>query len=245
MKSHDYLGNEINPIDVHVGKKVRERRQRLGWTLMELAEKMGVSHQQVQKYEQGTTRISASALFHLSKIFQTNQDYFFSGIQLNNQDVPEMEETDTIRLHADRPRQLNVVLVEDDSGDELLLRKALEDLDLELKLHTLHDGDSAIHFLRHHHEQNLFPRPDLIILDLNIPKRDGHMILKDIKRDRKLQDIPVVVLTNSLSKKEMVSVYRNGASGYICKAFDFNVFKEYMRNVFLYWGNTVILPYRS
>jgi len=244
MRTHtqEDVDHDINPIDAFIGKRVRERRQRLGWTLMDLAERLSVSHQQVQKYEHGTTRISAGTLYHLSQIFQTNQNYFFMGISKNGPDNTTGA-VDTINLGAEK--HLNIVLIEDDAADELLMRKALESLTVPFNLHSLHDGESALQFLRRGTEENFFPRPDVIILDLNLPRRDGHLLLKDIKRDRNLQDIPVVILTNSLSKKEMVSTYQAGASGYICKSFDFDVFKSHVQNFVSYWVNTVVLPGRN
>ena len=234
---------ELNPVDVHVGQRVRDRRQRLGWTLMDLAEKLGVSHQQVQKYEQGTTRISASSLYHLSKIFQTTQNYFFTGLDLDEVDVANDLDSDVISLSTPR-NALSIILIEDDSTDELLMRKALELIDKKINLHALHDGDDALAFLRQKGVSSTFPRPDIILLDLNIPKRDGRLLLKELKRDRQLQDIPVVVMTNSLSKKEMINIYRYGASGYICKPFDFNKLKSNLEHLIEYWGNTVVLPSR-
>jgi CheY-like chemotaxis protein len=234
---------EVNPIDLHVGKKVRERRQKLGWTLVELAERLNVSHQQIQKYEQGTTRISASILYQLSKIFSTNQNYFFEGFQPPLHGKLSVSNGDTIDL-AGRSC-MNVFLVEDDPADELLTRKALEGTQQKINIHAVHDGENAINVLRHPQHLDKFPRPDLVLLDLNIPKRDGHMVLRELKRDRDLQDIPVVVLTNSISKQEMVSVYKSGASGYICKSFDFEVFKRHMGSLISYWASTVVLPNRN
>jgi CheY-like chemotaxis protein/plasmid maintenance system antidote protein VapI len=233
----------LNPIDIHVGRRVRDRRQRLGWTLMDLAERLGVSHQQVQKYEQGSTRISASALYQLSKIFQTNQNYFFVGLEAEQEKSADIFDTDVISL-ASQEKTLSIVLIEDDSTDELLMRKAFDLIENKVNLHTLHDGDAALDFLRQKGVQGAFPRPDLIILDLNIPKRDGHMLLREIKRDRNLQEIPVVVMTNSLSKKEMAQIYRSGAAGYICKPFDFNKLKESLEHLVGYWAHTVVLPTR-
>lgn len=229
---------EINPIDTYVGKKVRERRQKLGWTLMELAQKLGVSHQQIQKYEQGTTRVSAGALYQLSRIFQTNQNYFFDGFS-----TTPAPESDGV-IHLEPLQELNIIVIEDDAADELLTRKALKECDFIANVHALHDGEEAIQFLRHCHEQIQFPRPDLILLDLNMPKRDGHMVLKEIKRDRNIQDIPVIILTNSVNRQEMISAYKNGASGYLCKSFDFNLFKQHINNIMHYWGGTVALPSR-
>ena len=237
--------NDTNSIDVYVGKRVRERRQRLGWTLMDLAERLGVSHQQVQKYEHGTTRISCAVLYQLSHIFQTNQNYFFTGLE----EDPHISEglgrthTDTLRLTTSDP--LHIILVEDDAGDELLTRKAIEATGLSVDLHTLHDGESALQFLRRGEGDHIFPRPDLIFLDLNLPRRDGHSLLKDLKRDRSLMDIPVVVLTNRLSRTDMMACYRAGASGYLCKSFDFDIFKSNIQRLVQYWWHTALLPNRN
>lgn len=230
---------EINPIDEYVGSRVRERRQKLGWTLVDLAEKLGVSHQQIQKYEQGVTRISASILFQLSQIFKTSQDYFFEGYN----PVHGLKSLTGGTIDLNTKREINIVLVEDDPADELLARKALEECNFKVNIHALHDGEQAIQFLRREQgRSNSFPRPDLILLDLNIPKRDGHMVLREIRRDRDIQDIPVVILTNSINREEMISVYKNAASGYVCKSFDYETFKHHMRNIINYWGETAILP---
>lgn len=243
MAEHDIEDQILNPIDVHVGRRVRDRRQRLGWTLMDLAERLGVSHQQVQKYEQGSTRISASSLYSLSQIFQTNQNYFFVGLEDQDEADEDSLESDVISLSA-QDKTPSIILIEDDSTDELLMRKAIEMLDQKVNLHTLHDGDAALAFLRQKGLKGTFPRPDVIILDLNIPKRDGRMILRELKRDRQLQDIPIIIMTNSLSRKEMVNMYRAGASGYICKPFDFNKLKENLSHLVDYWAHTVVLPNR-
>ena len=239
----DELNPELNPVDVQVGKKVRERRQKLGWTLMDLAERLGVSHQQVQKYEQGTTRISASSLYQISKIFQTNQDYFFSALDKASTPSSADNNVDLISF-ANKESPINVLLIEDDASDEIILRKALEKFEVPVSLNVIHDGDEAMRFLKSYDTEFNVERPDLIILDLNIPKRNGHAVLKEVKRDRKLHDIPIIILTNSLSKREMLNVYVNGGAGYICKSFDFEQFKKDLKNAINYWANTAVLPNR-
>jgi DNA-binding response OmpR family regulator len=81
-----------------------------------------------------------------------------------------------------------------------------------------------------------------VLLDLNIPKRDGQTVLKEIKRDREIQDIPVIILTNSISVQEMIMVYKNQASGYISKSFDYDVFQKNMIGLVDYWSTVVVLP---
>jgi len=232
--------SKANPVDVFVGRKIRERRQKLGWTLSELAEKLNISHQQVQKYEQGNTRVSAGVLYYIARILGTSTNYFFEGYNPERVENLKYSEVDTISFA--RRSYINVLLIEDDPSDELLTRKALEECQPVAKVYCLHDGEAVLEFLRNQKATNPFPRPDIIFLDLNIPKRDGHFVLKEIKRSRETMDIPVVILTNSISKKEMVSVYQNYASGYICKSFDFATFKRQIISAVDYWSNTVVLP---
>ncbi len=92
---------------------------------------------------------------------------------------------------------------------------------------------------------NDFPMANIIFLDIFLPKRDGLSVLKEIKRDKELQDIPVIVLTNNVSQELMNKSYRLGASGYICKSFDFEIFKESITDCIKYWTKTVNLPNRN
>jgi response regulator of citrate/malate metabolism len=90
-----------------------------------------------------------------------------------------------------------------------------------------------------------FPKPDLIFLDIYLPKGDGLSIMKEIKRDKEMQDIPIVVITNSVNSELMQSAYRSGASGYICKSFEFASFKENIIDCVKYWTRAVALPSKS
>lgn len=231
---------EIKELDVYVGKKLREKRQKLGMTLAYVAEKLCVSHQQIQKYEQAQSRISAGMLYHIGQLYGVPSQYFFDGFQATQQKKGERAGTDIISHNLEKP--LSILLVEDDPTDELLTRRALEAADHKVNIFCVHDGAQAIEFLRYKTMNVDFPRPDIILLDLNIPKRDGQTVLKEIKRDREIQDIPVVILTNSISVQEMIAVYKNQASGYISKSFDYDVFQKNMIGLVEYWSTVVVLP---
>jgi CheY-like chemotaxis protein len=152
----------------------------------------------------------------------------------------EKVNTDIISHNLEKP--LSILLVEDDPTDELLTRRALEAADHKVHIFCVHDGAQAIEFLRYKTMNVDFPRPDIVLLDLNIPKRDGQTVLKEIKRDREIQDIPVIILTNSISVQEMIMVYKNQASGYISKSFDYDVFQKNMIGLVDYWSTVVVLP---
>jgi CheY-like chemotaxis protein/DNA-binding XRE family transcriptional regulator len=230
--------DELSELDVYVGKRLREKRKKCRMTLSQIAYELDVSHQQVQKYEQGQSRVSAASIYKLSIILGVSPNYFFDGFkpktflkQLNNVIQPQS-----------RLKTLNILVAEDDAADELLIRKALEKSETKITIFCLHDGDEIIKFLKQQNTTECFPRPDIIILDLNIPKRDGHEILKEIKRDQSIKDIPVIILTNSVSVSEMITAYKNYASGYICKSFNYQDFEKSLLGMINYWSETVILP---
>ena len=228
-------------IDKFVGQRLRETRRKLNLKLSDLATHLNVSHQQIQKYEQGQTRISASVLFQLAQIMGVTPNYFFEGAKMTKDMTSPLIETSDI-ISPDRISHLNILIVEDDPADQLLLRKAIEDTGYETEIYTIHDGMAALDFLRDKRGVNPFPRPDLILMDLHLPKRNGHSLLKEIKRDRDLQDLPVVVISNNVSISEMTNLYRNYAAGFICKSFDYKLFKQHIKTMISYWTEVVVLP---
>ncbi len=230
----------INEIDQYVGNRLREKRQRLDLSLPDLAVRLDVSFQQIQKYEQGQTKISISVLYQLAKVLHVPVDYFFEGFvpcsELKERKIPPKV------IELENTRSFNLLIVEDDPDDEYLVRKALEDYGYPLNIHSVYDGEKVVDLLNRKKTSAVFPRPHLILLDINLPKFDGHMVLKAIKNSQDLVDIPVVILTNSISHSEMVSTYKNHASGYICKSFQFETFKKNMHSLITYWSQTVALP---
>lgn len=229
-------------IDAFVGKRIREKRLKMGYTLSDVGEKLGVSHQQIQKYEQAQSKITALVLYQFGKIFGVEPSYFFQGCDLFFERQQKLE-GDFIKVERDFP--LNVIVVEDDPAEELVFRKACGEISVPINLLVLHDGGSIIDFLRNRNTNIDFPRPDIILMDLNIPHHDGFSLLKEIKRDRDICDIPVIILTNSINFDDMMSCYRSHASGFMCKGYEYESFKSHLETCMKYWSEVVVLPSQS
>jgi CheY-like chemotaxis protein/DNA-binding XRE family transcriptional regulator len=223
------------PIDVFVGARVRERRQKLEWTLLDLSQKLNMSHQQIQKYEQGATRVSAGTLFDLSEILGVSINYFYEGYG-ERLDLPRESS-----ILSNRKSPLKIILVENDPSDEMLIREAISEAHKISTVHVFHSGEQVLDFLKNKTGSNRFPRPDVIFMNLTLPHTDGLSVLRKIKKDRTLQDIPVIVLSNSINKKDLIESYKNFASGYIKKSFDFKEFKTQVKDSINYWS-TICLP---
>lgn len=236
----DSLTDDLKELDIYIGKRLRERRHKLGFTLAQVGENLGISHQQIQKYEQAQSRVSAGILYRIAQFYGETPQFFYQGF------IPPYKRSQKLKnnlIFHNPHKPLHILLVEDDPADELVMRRALEASNHKISIFCVHDGAQTIDFLRYKKDINVdFPRPDLILLDLNIPKRDGFNVLKEIKRDRFIQDIPVIVLTNGISTQEMVNAYQNFASGYICKSFDYNSFQTNIHTLINYWSSVVVLP---
>jgi len=143
-------------------------------------------------------------------------------------------------------RPVDILLVEDNPGDVRLAREALREAGLPHRLSVAGDGDAMLAFLRR--ERADFkdaPRPDLILLDLNLPGRGGLELLAEIKADPALRQIPVVILSMSKADKDIQAAYQGNANCYICKPIDFAHFIEVMRGIATFWFGLVQLPSRQ
>jgi CheY-like chemotaxis protein/DNA-binding XRE family transcriptional regulator len=228
-------GEEVDPIDVFVGQQLKKFRKKVGWTLQELSEKVNISHQQIHKYEHGYTRIPTSILFKLCLLFGVSPNCFFEGINL------ELQESGNDNLISRVPRtKINILVVEDSSADEFLIRKILDESEYDHELYCLHDGEEFLAYLRSDVTVGPFTRPDIILMDLNLPKVDGNTLLRAVKHNPKWLDIPVIVMTNSLNKADVIMAYKNYASGYINKAFDYDIFKRKIQAVLNYWMEAIV-----
>jgi CheY-like chemotaxis protein len=140
-------------------------------------------------------------------------------------------------------RAIEVLLVEDNLGDVELTTLALEESKLSVNLSVVEDGVAALDFLRHQKQKYAnVPHPDLILLDLNLPKKSGHEVLAAIKTDEALKRIPVVVLTTSQAEEDIVKAYNLYASGYITKPTRFDQFLNVVQAIEDFWFATVRLP---
>ncbi|HOX70740.1 MAG: response regulator [Dokdonella sp.] len=139
-------------------------------------------------------------------------------------------------------RVVEILLVEDNEGDVRLTREALKEGRIRNRLHVVNDGEHALRFLRREQEYAEAPRPDLILLDLNLPRLDGREVLAEIKSDAELKQIPVVVLTSSRAEKDLLSAYDSHANCYITKPVGFENFMDVVRNIENFWLTIVVLP---
>ncbi len=139
-------------------------------------------------------------------------------------------------------RPVEILLVEDNEGDIGLVEEVFEEDRINNNLSITEDGEEAMEFLKREGKYENAPRPDLILLDLNLPKKDGREVLKEIKADDNLRKIPVVVLTTSKAEKDIVKSYDLHANSYITKPVDFNQFIKVIRSIEDFWLEVVKLP---
>jgi CheY-like chemotaxis protein len=136
----------------------------------------------------------------------------------------------------------DVLLVEDDPGDVLMTREAFEHFRIRNPLHVVSDGEQAMQFLRQDGEYSSVPRPGLILLDLNLPRRNGLEVLADVKSDSGLLSIPVVVLTTSQAEDDILRSYALHANAFISKPVDFDRFTDVIREINKFFLSLVRLP---
>ncbi|MDM4140806.1 two-component system response regulator [Mycobacterium sp. 1165196.3] len=139
-------------------------------------------------------------------------------------------------------RAIDILLVEDDPGDELITREAFEHNKLKNRLHVAHDGEEGLNYLYRRGEYADAPRPDLILLDLNLPKYDGRQLLEKIKSDPDLARIPVVVLTTSSAEEDILKSYKLHANAYVTKPVDLDQFMKAVRQIDEFFVQVVRLP---
>jgi len=135
-----------------------------------------------------------------------------------------------------------ILLVEDDPADVELTRETLADAKVLTRLHVVGDGLEALAFLRREEKHAEAPRPDLVLLDLNLPRMDGRALLAEIRADDRFKSIPVVVLTTSQAEEDIVKSYRLGANCYITKPVGLAEFARVVNAIEAFWFTIVCLP---
>ncbi|WP_339922603.1 response regulator [uncultured Cyclobacterium sp.] len=138
--------------------------------------------------------------------------------------------------------RLNILLVEDNEGDIFLISEALEELNLPLQISFAKDGRAAIEFLNTCQKFGSNPTPDLVLLDINLPFKNGLEVLKFIKESDSLRRLPVIMLTTSSNQKDINDSYTNHANSYIVKPFGSGGYHEILHRVQLFWLSLVELP---
>jgi chemotaxis family two-component system response regulator Rcp1 len=142
----------------------------------------------------------------------------------------------------DNSKLVDILLVEDNEGDARLAKEAMRDSKIRNTLHHVSDGEEAMTFLRKEGKYENVPRPDLILLDLNLPKKDGREVLAEIKNDDNLKRIPVVILTVSSAEEDILKSYNLHANCFITKPIDLSQFMKVVRSVEDFWLTIVKLP---
>jgi two-component system response regulator len=139
-------------------------------------------------------------------------------------------------------KPIEILLVEDNAGDARLAREALRDAKVRNNLTWLSDGEEALAFLRRQGKYSHAPRPDLILLDLNLPRKDGREVLTEIKSDDHFKRIPVVILTTSQAEEDILKAYHLNANCYIPKPVDLERFLTVVKTIEDFWLTIVKLP---
>lgn len=141
-----------------------------------------------------------------------------------------------------RDQQTEILLVEDSPGDARLTREAFADARLNVHLNTVHDGEEAMAYLRGIGQFSGAPRPDLILLDLNMPRKNGREVLEEIRNDKELRHLPIVILTTSAADRDILDAYQSSANCYVIKPIDFERFMEVVKCIENFWLRIVRLP---
>lgn len=139
-------------------------------------------------------------------------------------------------------RPINILLVEDNPADIDLTREGLKESKLLIKLSVVMDGVAALDFIHQRDPYQQMPHPDVILLDLNLPRKDGREVLQNIKGDAKLKRIPVVILTSSNAETDVVRSYDLGANCYVQKPLDIHSFQQIVQSIEQFWFLIVKLP---
>ena len=139
-------------------------------------------------------------------------------------------------------KSIEILLVEDNPGDADLAREALQTGKVRNTRNVVGDGEAAMAFLRRQGKYAAAPRPDLVLLDLNLPKKDGREVLAEVKADEDLKRIPVVILTTSKAEQDILKTYNLHANCYITKPIDLNQFIKVVQAIEEFWFTIVKLP---
>ena len=144
----------------------------------------------------------------------------------------------------DAIRPIEILLVEDSPSDALMTQEAFEHFKLLNKIHLVDNGVDALSFLRQEGRYAEEPRPDLILLDLNLPRKNGREVLQAIKADERLKTIPVVILTSSKAEEDILRSYGFHANCYVTKPVEFDKLTEVVQSIHHFWFSVVTLPSR-
>lgn len=240
MRNEDGLWEEVENsrlrhIDKFIGMQLRKERKKRKMSLTTVSERLGISYQQLQKYEQAKSRVTVSTLYALAAIYGLEISDFFLAVGNEASASGELRKVNC----GTEMRRINILVVEPDPADEMLIRDAMEGVE-SLNALFVHDGVQALDVLKYKTLCPNFPKPNVVFMDPFIAKRDGITVLKELKRDEGTKEIPVVMLTNVIDSSLVSRAYKFGASGYILKTQNQDVFKESITDCIKYWTKTVV-----
>lgn len=224
---------------IHIGGRIRERRKLLKLNQSQLATMMGFSYQQMQKYETGASQVSIGKLLKFARLLNVSPVYFYENIPM--EDVIGQAIEDEL-IHRTRTHPLSVLLVDDNPSDITAFQNAIGMCCETVDMQVVQDPFKVMDYIKNHDIKYGKPRPDLIILDISLPKMAGMQLLKTIKGNSQTLDVPVVVLTNSIRRKELQDVYKLGAASFILKSADPQEYMESVTIAIKYWSKAVVLP---
>ncbi|MEU6202088.1 response regulator [Micromonospora sp. WP24] len=147
-------------------------------------------------------------------------------------------------MGVDSPHPVRILVVDDDPGDVLMIEEALRESDVEKVIDVVGDGEEAMEFLRGEGRHAGALRPDVILLDLNMPRMDGRQVLGAVKQDEDLRTIPIVVLTTSNADTDVIGSYTLQANAYVTKPIDLDDFNGVVHRIDEFFGRVVVLPKR-
>ncbi len=228
------MNEQTKKISMYIGMRLSEQRKKRRFTLADLAQRVNLSPQQLQRYEGGHSMITANRLYQLAEALCVDTHYFFNGFSEFNARMKSTRSNATLSSSAPA---LNIMLIEDDEKNAYCTRKALDQNNIKCNLLVMRDNLSVLRFLRNQTTSISFPRPDLILLRVPHLKRDGITLLRELKQDRTLSDIPIVILTQSIDTQEMVTCYQNYAAGYMCASFNF---EQNIKELISYWTHLIV-----
>ncbi len=145
-------------------------------------------------------------------------------------------------MNTDKTKPVEILLIDDDEGDILLTQEAFKTGKIANNLHVVMDGEQAMHYLHKEGEYRHAVTPDLILLDINLPKKDGRQVLAEIKADVELRCIPVVIMTSSKSEQDVLKSYKLHANSYIIKPVSMSKFSQIVSAIEGFWFSIVVLP---
>ncbi|MDG4787361.1 response regulator [Micromonospora sp. WMMD1102] len=145
-------------------------------------------------------------------------------------------------MHAAEPTPVRILVVDDDPGDVLMIEEALADSEVPKSIDVVGDGEEAMEFLLREGRHREASRPDMILLDLNMPRMDGRQVLDKVKSDDNLRTIPIVVLTTSNADTDILGSYNLRANAYVTKPIDLDDFNDVIRRIDEFFGQVVVLP---